>query len=405
MSFKLLSISSMYSGYMDSFYVKYPEITTKSYNEHLHVLLEDSTEFVASYNRTFRKLEVDANCIIANDKYLQKKWVLENGLKTDKQEEIIFKQVKFFSPEILWIENMGHITLDLLNTIRNQVKSIKLIIGYHCAPFNQNVLEVINGVDFLITCTPGLQSIIENKGKKTFLVYHGFDKELLKKIQDKNGILRNDLIFSGSLISGGDFHSKRKDLIETILRANIEIGLFVNLESKYKIRAKQSIFLLSNLLRKAGLANVVNKNRVFDYGKTWVDNYSPKLMGQKFPPVYGIDMYNLFKQSGIVLNFHIGVAGDYAGNMRMFEVTGVGSCLLTDDKKNMKDLFQTGSEVVVYEGVEDCIEKIKWLLENENERKKIASSGQSRTLKDHTVENRCKTIIEIINKELSSFKN
>ena len=215
MSFKLLSISSMYSGYLDSFYAKYPEITTKSYNEHLLALLEDSTEFVASYNRTFRKLEVDANCIITNDKYLQKKWALENGLNTDKQEEIIFEQVKLFSPEILWIENMGHIKQDLLNTIRNQVKSIKLIIGYHCAPFNQNVLEVLNGVDFLITCTPGLKSIIENKGKKTFLVYHGFDKELLKKIQDENGILRNDLIFSGSLISGGDFHSKRTDLIET----------------------------------------------------------------------------------------------------------------------------------------------------------------------------------------------
>ena len=193
--------------------------------------------------------------------------------------------------------------------------------------------------------------------------------------------------------------------MKQILRANIEIGLYVNLESKYKIRAKQSIFLLSNILRKAGLANVVNNNKVFDYGKTWVDNYSPKLMRQKFPPVYGIDMYNLFKQSGIVLNFHIGVAGDYAGNMRMFEVTGVGSCLLTDSKKNMDDLFDTGSEVVVYESNEDCIEKIKWLLENENERKKIASSGQSRTLKDHTVENRCKTIIEIINKELSSSKN
>ena len=80
------------------------------------------------------------------------------------------------------------------------------------------------------------------------------------------------------------------------------------------------------------------------------------------------------------MNIHIGVAGDYAGNMRIFEVTGVGSCLLTDNKKNMSDLFEPGKEVVVYDSPEDCIAKVKWLLENENERKKIAGSGQKKTL-------------------------
>jgi len=84
----------------------------------------------------------------------------------------------------------------------------------------------------------------------------------------------------------------------------------------------------------------------------------------------------------------------------MFEVTGIGSCLLTDNKKNMEELFKTGSEVVVYDNVEDCIEKATWLLEHEEERKMISKAGQMRTLKYHTVEIRCRSIIEIINKEL-----
>lgn len=405
MSFKLVSISTMYSGYLDSFYTKYPEVRTKSYKEHLQLLLDDSTEFVASYNRTFLKLGVDAICIISNDKFLQEKWALENGLKSVRPEDIIYEQVKYNSPEILWIENLGQIKPGMLNSIRQKVSSIRLILGYHCAPFNQNILEILKDIDLFVTCTPGLKSFIENKGKKTCLVYHAFDNDLLKRISDNDERFHNDLIFSGSLISGGDFHSKRIDLIENILRANIDIGLYVNLERKFKIRAKQSLFLLSNLLIKAGLNNVVEKNKIFDYGKTWVDTYSPALIKQNAQPVYGIDMYNLIKRTGIVLNFHIGVAGDYAGNMRMFEVTGVGSCLLTDNKKNMNDIFDTNNEVVVYDGVDDCIEKIKWLLENEEARKKIASSGQARTLKDHTVENRCKTIIEIINRELSNSKS
>jgi spore maturation protein CgeB len=111
-------------------------------------------------------------------------------------------------------------------------------------------------------------------------------------------------------------------------------------------------------------------------------------------------MLNLFRNSKIVLNYHIGVAGDFAGNMRMFEVTGVGSCLLTDNKKNMRDLFDTDTEVVVYDNEDDCVAKVKWLLDHEKERKSIGLSGQQKTLKYHTVENRCSQIIDILNNEL-----
>jgi spore maturation protein CgeB len=149
-----------------------------------------------------------------------------------------------------------------------------------------------------------------------------------------------------------------------------------------------------------------NKFQILHYGNTWVDSYSDNLLTHKRPPVYGTDMFNLFLDTKIVLNFHLGMAGDYAGNMRMFEVTGVGSCLLTDNKKNMRDLFDIDTEVIVYDNEEDCVAKIKWLLDHEEDRKRIAASGQHKTLKYHTVENRCRTIIEIINNELkSSGKN
>jgi spore maturation protein CgeB len=52
--------------------------------------------------------------------------------------------------------------------------------------------------------------------------------------------------------------------------------------------------------------------------------------------------------------------------------------------------------------VEDCIEKARWLLDHEDERNKVALAGQQKTLKFHTVENRCRTIIEIIENELSN---
>jgi len=390
----------MYQGSLDSFYNKHPETDLIPYKDHLALLLEETTEFVGSYIRNFRKLAIDADCLIANDYRLQFKWAGEKGNDTDKKEEIIFDQVKSFVPEILLIENLSVVSSGLLQYIRQEVKSIRLIVANHCAPFNSKVLDSLKEVDFVFTCTPGIKIDIESKGKKAYLVHHGFDADLLKRIDSNSRILPNGFIFSGSLISGGDFHTQRIRLIESILQENIPIDLYVNLENKFRIKAKQSIYLFSTFLKKFKMENLFSGFQFLQYGKTWVDSYSDTLLKHKKPPVFGIDMFNLFNHSKIVLNFHIGIAGDYAGNMRMFEVTGVGSCLLTDNKININELFSPDNEVVVYDNVEDCIEKARWLLDHEDERKRIALSGQQKTLKFHTVENRCRTIIEIIEKEL-----
>jgi spore maturation protein CgeB len=400
MSFKLFSVSSVYPGNLEAFYDKHPEVRQFTYEDHLKLLLNETTEFVGSYIRNFRKQGLDAVCAIANDNTLQKKWVQENNSDRKVDKDTLFEQVKAYNPEILWIENLSYTSKEWLIRVRKDIKSIKLIVAYHCAPFNSKILESLTSVDFVITCTPGLKMMIENKGKKAYLVYHGFDSDLLPGNSESTGSYTDDFIFSGSLISGGNFHNNRIKLIERILEENIDISLYVNLENRLKIRAKQSIYLLASLMKKLKMDAVVKNLKILEYGKTKVNMYSHSLITRKRPPVYGADMYKLFSQSKVVLNYHIGVAGDYAGNMRMFEVTGCGSCLLTDNKKNMGDLFDTNTEVVVYDSIEDCISKIKWLLDHEDERREIALSGQKRTLSFHTVEKRCETIIEILNREL-----
>lgn len=400
MSFRLFSISSMYSGYLDSFYNKHDNLANLTYKEHIDLLLSETTEYVGSYIKNFRRLGIDADCVIGNDEHLQSKWKMEKEINMTKTSDILYDQVNSFLPDVLLIENLSLVTPDLLKNILQQIPSVRLIIANHCAPFNSKVLESLGSVDFVFTCTPGLKSSIERMGKKSYLVYHGFDTDFLQRTNYNAEIPLNDFIFSGSLITGGDFHTKRIRLIERILEENVAIGLYVNLEKKYRIKAKQVIYYFSNFVKKIKLEEAFNKFQVLQYGKTWVDSYSDALLKHKKQPVYGVDMLNLFLNSKIVLNFHIGVAGDYAGNMRMFEVTGVGSCLLTDNKKNMRELFDTNQDVVVYDNEDDCIAKVKWLLDHEVERKRIAVSGQQKTLKFHTVENRCRSIIEIIDKEL-----
>jgi spore maturation protein CgeB len=404
MDLKLFTISSMYQGYLESFYSRFSDTAVLSYEEHYNLLLDDTTEFIGSYTRNFRKLGVDAKCVIANDILLQKKWRSENYSRGETDNDILIEQVKSFQPEILWIDNLSYTDKEWLKNICAVVKSIKLIVAYHCSPFSPKIIERLKHVDFLITCTPGLKLEMEAIGIRTYLVYHGFDLDLMKRIDVNGTVPKNDMVFSGSLTAGADFHGDRIDLVESILRENIDMALYVNLESQNKIKAKQVLYNVNELFKKFNLEGLKKYIPLLRYGTKPVKNYSERLLSNNRQSVYGIDMYNLFRNAGIVLNMHIGISRDYAGNMRLFEVTGVGSCLLTDNKKNIGELFDTTKEIVVYDNAQDCIEKAKWLLSNETERDKIARAGHQRTISSHTVENRCKLILDIFNKELKQKK-
>src|SRR5436305_7970864 len=99
-------------------------------------------------------------------------------------------------------------------------------------------------------------------------------------------------------------------------------------------------------------------------------------------------MYQVLRRSRITLNSHIDLAGREAGNMRLFEATGVGTCLLTDFKDNLDTLFAPDTEVAVWRSIDDCLGLIDRLIGDDGGRAAIARAGQVRTLAQHTYRHR-----------------
>jgi spore maturation protein CgeB len=110
---------------------------------------------------------------------------------------------------------------------------------------------------------------------------------------------------------------------------------------------------------------------------------------------YGLDMYEILLQSKICLNRHGEVAEGYANNMRLFEASGAGALLLTEEAPNLSDFF-TKEEAVGYSSPTDAVEKIRYLLDRWEYSKVIAMRGQARTLRDHTYSQRMKTVSETL---------
>jgi len=158
---------------------------------------------------------------------------------------------------------------------------------------------------------------------------------------------------------------------------------------------------------KMGLTKVVRQNAILN--KFTLLNERPEKIelppafarAKLNSPLYGNEMMKALSKARIGINIHGGIAAAYASNVRMFEVTGCGSMLVTDKKSNISDIFVPGKEIVCFDNAHDCVEKISWYLEHEEERSKIAEAGQQRTLKDHSLAQRVNQLHEIIMNNLS----
>jgi spore maturation protein CgeB len=112
--------------------------------------------------------------------------------------------------------------------------------------------------------------------------------------------------------------------------------------------------------------------------------------------VWGAEMYQVLRRSRITLNSHIDLAGREAGNMRLFEATGVGAFLLTDFKDNLDTLFAPDREVAVWRSIEECLQRIKHYLRDSEGPSAIARAGQARTMAQHTYRHRAAEILGFI---------
>lgn len=82
---------------------------------------------------------------------------------------------------------------------------------------------------------------------------------------------------------------------------------------------------------------------------------------------------------------------------RIFEGMACGKMVLTDrlpESRGLEELFIDGQEIVLYNDMFDCIEKMNYYNENEEERERIAYNGMTKVIANHTQIQRVDKLIE-----------
>lgn len=360
---KFLKININYENMIKDFLVKYPSLIEKSYESIIELYYDEFYWPGDGLEKNLEKLyNWECNNIIfplnecAGSSIFYQKWCEANNINNNilaKYDRLVF-QIQFYNPNIIYFHEIWLIPEFVLQQIKFILPNVK-IIGWNCSMTSIKNLTGQKYIDAIFTCSSDIKnSLLKNNFFNVIKVNHMFEPKILKIIGEKND-KTYEIIFFGKIHK--NLYQERIDLFKYLIEKNIDFTIFGDTDDA--------------ILQK--------------YCK---------------PAIYGKDIYKIISQSKIVLNIHPKALLD-AGNIRLFEVTGVGSLLLTDYKPNMNTLFKEKIEAVTYKTYDDAVKSINYYLANDEEREKIALKGQQKTLKNYTYKVLAKKIYEFSQKKIS----
>ncbi len=390
---RFLILNTDYPEFLRWLYGQNPGLGEKSYDEQLRVRMESLFGVADFYSSNLSKLGHEAWDVHINNEFMQRRWAEEHGLiskqplsvtgltkrafaqtarqaaatplrhlkpilrpvfhafngKNPLSYEILSAQIQYYKPDVVLNQAMdgriGHF-------FKEMKKYIRILVGQIASPLPQG--DDYGCYDLLISSLPNFVDYFRQIGIVAELHLFGFEPGILSRIVP--GEREITVSFVGSLSVD---HTARIQWLEHLCRAvDIEVwGHGVERLPK------------DSWIRK--------RYR----GSAW-----------------GIEMYRVLSHSKIAVNHHIGVAGSFANNMRLFEATGLGCLLMTDWKVNLNDLFRIDTEVLCFRRPEECAETIRYYLGNPQKRESIAQSGQKRALRDHTYARRMDELAGMVQK-------
>jgi hypothetical protein len=347
---RVLIVDTCYEAFLDSHYAT-PGLRARPYAEQWRALMDTFFGTADAYSHYLGEQGHEAHEVVVNCAALQEAWGREHNVE-GTGETVLAAQVEDFRPDVVYLQNLHVLTDDFLGGLRR--KGI-LVAGQIASEAPS--AERLRMYDLLLTSFPHFVERFRDLGVDAEYFRIGFDPRVL----DRLGRLpaEHDVVFVGAL---NNVRHRRGN--QAIARAARALPLEV---WGYDLRG----WLPWSTLRR--------RYR----GEAW-----------------GIDMFRVLGSSRIALNRHIGVAGQYANNMRLYEATGVGALLLTDAKANLHELFDVGNEVLAYRDADDLVAQARAVLADEDARREIADAGQARTLRDHSYAVRMRELSAILESRL-----
>jgi glycosyltransferase involved in cell wall biosynthesis len=301
---------------------------------------------------------------VANSKYIQTKWAKENSFEYNEKNwlnEILAAQIEYFQPDVVYTGN--YILFD--KKVKRYLPKAKLYALWNASPMQKNIN--LSHFDVGLSFNSVYLDILLDKGinnveKNTFYI----DPNIKNRLKAMNFTKDIDISFVGR------YAPMFKD------RNQFLYDVYSTFKNKYNVK----YYLLTHK-RFRGLFPVI----------PW------KLLRAYKKPVFLEEMFKVYARSKIILNSHSNITGEHKGNMRVFEVLGSGSFMLSDHGV-YPPYLEEGKDYVTYKNNHDMIDKIEYFLKNDKEREEIGNNGHAKVAKHYSTETGTKNLKKIFAKYL-----
>ncbi|HLZ05868.1 MAG TPA: glycosyltransferase [Bradyrhizobium sp.] len=390
---RIIILNADYPRFLAWFYRKHAGLEHAGYDTQMAARNASLFGLADFYSRNFAALGHSAVEVHVNNRFMQSAWAREHGLgiavatPADHQarqqmlpgwlqrvaapfkpilrplvrkvglsprldaasEQILLAQIEAFGPDVVLNQDVFYVDVALMRRIR-QIGN-PLLIG-------QVGIEPSRGIDWtiydlMLSQLPRIVQSFRAAGVRAEVAHLAFEPALLDALPPTPS-QDIDISFVGSV---SEDHRQRIALLEAVAR-------------------RFDLKMWGNIPRLLPATSPLHRC----------------LQGE----VWGAGMYQALRRSRITLNSHIDIAGREAGNMRLFEATGVGAFLLTDFKDNLHTLFEPDRDVAVWRSIDDCLSAIERFLKDAGARETIARAGQARTMAQHTYRHRASEMLALI---------
>lgn len=410
---RLMRLCTNPPAYLRQFYAQNPHLANQSYAIQYRALAADSYGWADFWTHALAPLGYEVWEPVGNAEPAQKVWARERGVRYRPPTwliDIAIAQGKSFQPDAILVNDWRTYPAPFWQQLRSECPSLRLVLGWCGAPFDDRDAATFAAYDIVLSNIPTFVAHFRDWGRASEFVQHAFEPRLLGRLTPIPQ--RADFTFIGSIVKKGGYHEQRERMLQALVE-NTEMQIWSgaklpSIGQRWQWWLKGLIYdSIETPRRWPGLAKGLERlPKVKQYAQMTSrpsldrDFVAAAIAERTHPPLFGLAMYRQLAASRVTFNHHIDVATDFASNMRLFEATGVGTCLLTEWQPNLPELFAPDTEVVTYRCVEEAIEKVRYLLDRESERQQIARAGQQRTLNAHTFAHRAEQLDRIIKRRI-----
>jgi hypothetical protein len=91
---------------------------------------------------------------------------------------------------------------------------------------------------------------------------------------------------------------------------------------------------------------------------------------------------------------HASVYG--SSSSRPFELSSMGACIVANPYEGLELWFEPEKEIIIVHSQEEAVDRYRYLLSHDAERRRMGEAARARVLKDHTMRQRARQLVEIV---------